>query len=99
MDKTDFSTLTACGECCADCEKKLSGACPGCIEADGYVPEWSGSGRCKIHACARAHGVRSCGLCVEFPCRDLTSIITWNPNIVDHLSDLAKEYREDKYAL
>lgn len=45
------SVITACGECCAGCEKKEKGACPGCIEADGVVPEWAQSGRCKIHAC------------------------------------------------
>ena len=45
----DFSTITACGECCSGCKKKMNGICKGCIEADGYVPEWSDSGRCKIH--------------------------------------------------
>ena len=49
MTTTDFSTITACGECCVECKKKLSGECPGCIEADGAVPEWKESGRCKIH--------------------------------------------------
>ena len=41
---TDFSTITACGECCVGCSKKIAGDCPGCIEADGRVPEWEGSG-------------------------------------------------------
>lgn len=36
---TDFSVITACGECCTGCEKKKDGRCPGCIEADGVVPE------------------------------------------------------------
>lgn len=40
----DFTTVTACGECCIGCEKKIDGICKGCIEADGYVPEWAGSG-------------------------------------------------------
>ena len=53
---TDFSTITACGECCVGCAKKIEGSCPGCIEADGHVPEWTESGRCKVHACAREHG-------------------------------------------
>ncbi len=53
---TDFTTITACGECCVGCSKKIDGSCPGCIEADGRVPEWAGSGRCKVHACAREHG-------------------------------------------
>ena len=34
-----FLTLTACGEDCTGCKKRLDGLCPGCIEADGYVPE------------------------------------------------------------
>ena len=37
---TDFSTITACGECCVGCSKKIAGDCPGCIEADVRVPEW-----------------------------------------------------------
>lgn len=40
----DFTTVTACGECCIGCAKKIDGICKGCIEADGYVPEWAGSG-------------------------------------------------------
>ena len=34
---TDFTTITACGECCAGCSKKIAGSCPGCIEADEYA--------------------------------------------------------------
>lgn len=92
----DFSAVTACGESCAGCKKKQEGACKGCIEADGYVPEWADSGRCKVHACAREHGVQFCGLCNEFPCGKLPSMIHWNPNIVEHLSALAKQYKEEK---
>lgn len=90
----DFAKVTACGECCDGCEKKKDGICKGCIEADGYVPEWAGSGRCKIHACTREHGVQFCGICGEFPCGQLTSIIHWNPDIVRHLSALAEQYRK-----
>ena len=89
----DFSTITACGECCVGCAKKISGECPGCIEADGRVPEWAGSGRCKIHACAREHGVQFCGLCEKFPCEDIPGIIHWNPNIVKHLEYLRNAYK------
>ena len=92
----DFSTVTACGECCTDCQKRVSGVCKGCIEADGYVPEWAGSGRCKVHACTREHNVQFCGICDKFPCQELTSVIHWNPNIVEHLSTLAKQYREQE---
>jgi len=90
---TDFSTITACGECCVGCRKKENGVCPGCIESDGYVPEWSQSGRCKIHACAREHGVQFCGLCGEFPCERLPQIVSWNERIVEHLSGLRDEYK------
>ncbi len=90
----DFSTITACGECCAGCEKKIGGLCAGCIEADGYVPEWAGSGRCRVHACTRNHKVSFCGICSEFPCGQLPSMIPWNADIVAHLSGLAKQYRE-----
>lgn len=92
----DFSTITACGECCAGCQKKKDGVCKGCIEADGYVPEWAGSGRCRVHACARSHNVQFCGICEEFPCEQLTDVIHWNPGIAAHLSALAEQYREQK---
>ncbi|MBR4733010.1 MAG: flavodoxin family protein [Lachnospiraceae bacterium] len=36
---TDFSTITACGECCTGCAKKIEGSCPGCIVADANVIE------------------------------------------------------------
>ena len=89
---TDFSTITACGECCIGCPKKLDGRCPGCIEADGRVPEWAESGRCKVHACARDHHVQFCGLCAEFPCAKLLSLISWNPDIVEKMTVLRNEY-------
>ena len=63
---TDFSTITACGECCVVCSKKIDGLCPGCIEADGRVPEWAQSGMCKVHACCKEHNARFCGLCSVF---------------------------------
>ena len=89
---TDFSTITACGECCTGCPKKQDGRCPGCIEADGRVPEWAESGRCKIHACTRDHGVQFCGLCAEFPCANLPSLISWNPDIVEQMTALRNEH-------
>ena len=95
---TDFSTLTACGECCVGCSKKLNGSCPGCIEADGRVPEWAESGRCKIHACARDHGVQFCGLCELFPCEKLPAMIPWNADIIDHLSAIRDEYLKQREA-
>ena len=92
----DFSTITACGECCVKCAKKVSGECPGCVEADGAVPEWAGSGRCKVHTCVREHGVPFCGLCKEFPCDKLPTLISWNPKIIEHLTSLRDEYERRK---
>ena len=89
---TDFSTITACGECCAECPEKLDGRCPGCIEADGCVPEWAESGRCKVHACAKDHHVQFCGLCAEFPCAKLPSLVPWNADIVEQMTALRNEY-------
>ncbi len=88
----DFSAITACGESCTACKKKTAGICKGCIELDGYVPEWAGSGRCKVHTCARNHHVQFCGICSDFPCKQLTSYISWNKNIVEHLTSLACQY-------
>ena len=92
----DFSTLTACGEDCTGCKKRLEGLCPGCIKADGYVPEWAGSGRCKVHACAKEHGAQFCGICSEFPCEKLPQLIHWNPNIVEHHKGLRDGYIKEK---
>lgn len=93
----DFEMITACGECCYGCAKKENGICPGCIESDGKVPEWAESGRCKIHVCARKHKVQFCGMCPEFPCSELPKIIHWNPNIIEHLSQLREEYKKLQY--
>ena len=90
---TDFSTITACGESCAACPKKQDGRCPGCKEADGRIPEWNESGRCRVHACAGKHQVQFCGLCPEFPCKRLPSLVSWNPDIVEHMTALKNEYR------
>ncbi len=90
--KIDFTTITACGECCVGCKKKDEGSCGGCIETDGYCEEWTQTGRCPVHSCARRHNVQFCGLCSEFPCNSLTQKISWNKNIVEHLSKLASIY-------
>ncbi|MBR5974276.1 MAG: histidine phosphatase family protein [Clostridiales bacterium] len=98
----DFRKITACGEFCIGCGKKNAGECPGCIEADGVVPEWSDSGRCRIHACTREHGVQFCGLCAQFPCEKIPELIPWNKHAVEHLDrmremcmeQLGKEGRE-----
>ena len=96
---TDFSAITACGECCGECPKKKDGRCPGCLEADGRVPEWAESGRCRIHACARDHQVQFCGLCPAFPCEKLPSLTSWNPDAAGHLSALRDEYKKRKGCL
>ena len=95
----DFSRITACGECCDGCEKKRDGRCPGCLEADGYVPEWRESGRCRVHACARAHGARFCGLCPAFPCPDIERIIPWNQGITQRMRMLGALYAERMNAM
>ncbi len=88
----DFSTMTACGEHCNGCDKKSNGLCPGCIEADGVVPEWAGSGRCKIHACTRNHGVSFCGLCPAFPCDNIQQMMPWKQNAAEQMKALAERY-------
>ena len=96
METIDFSKITACGECCVGCKKKEDGLCEGCIESDGRCKEWAQSGECPIHRCAMNHVVQFCGLCVEFPCDDLPKKIHWNPNVVKHLTELAKAYYKEK---
>ena len=97
MDRIDYDAITACGEDCTGCEKRRKGACPGCIAADGAVPEWAGSGRCPVHACCRSHHVQFCGLCTEFPCADLQKLVHWNPDIIQHQQRLAGQYRGRGY--
>ena len=87
----DFSVISACGENCADCEKKRAGACPGCIGADGAVPGWADADRCGIRACAGEHGVGVCALCREFPCARLTELVPRRADAVAHLSYLREE--------
>ncbi len=96
---TDFNTITACGECCMGCSKKLQGICPGCNEVEGRVPEWAESGVCRVYACCKSHNARFCGLCEEFPCGNLTKIISWNPDIIEHLSVLREEYLIIKFLI
>jgi len=90
----DFSKITACGECCAGCQKKADGLCEGCIESDGHCKEWARSKGCPIHKCAREHGVQFCGLCAEFPCAWLPEKVSWNADIVEDLTRLAEMYRK-----
>ena len=92
MESIDFSQVTACGECCAGCEKKADGRCEGCIESDGHCKEWTQSKGCPIHKCARQHGVQFCGLCNEFPCKWLVKKVSWNPHVVEDLTRLANLY-------
>lgn len=89
-------SITACGENCTGCLKKADGRCKGCIETDGHCEEWAGSGRCPIHSCAREHGVLFCGLCEEFPCDWLVKKVTWQPDMVRKMTELARICREQK---
>ena len=41
-------------------------------------------------------GVQFCGLCKEFPCEKLPAMISWNPNIIEHLTTLRDEYLKAK---
>lgn len=88
----DFTQITACGECCTGCKKKENGRCKGCIESDGHCEEWTQSGVCPIHKCARGHEVQFCGLCKEFPCDWLVQKVVWRPNVVEELTELARVY-------
>ena len=86
---TDFTTITACGECCVGCSKKKDGFCPGCIESDGRVPEWAGSGMCKVHASFeelyRELPLRECGYTEE----DIDTALS---------DDMEKFYSKEKQA-
>lgn len=83
--------ITACGECCSGCAKRKEGLCPGCIEADGYVPEWSQSGRCRVHACAREHNAQFCGVCPAFPCGKMVEMIHWKQDVAEHMRAMARK--------
>ena len=96
---TDFTTMTACGECCIGCSKKESGMCPGCNEAEGKVPEWAESGICRIYACCKEHNTRFCFLCENFPCENLPEMMPWKADVVDHFSELREEYRNQQTSL
>lgn len=93
MNREYFDNITACGENCSGCPKMKNGSCPGCIKADGYVPAWKESGRCRIHACVKEHNAVFCGVCSRFPCDNATKLIHWKNDPVSELSELADEYR------
>lgn len=88
----DFSTITACGECCVGCKKKEDGLCKGCIESDGDCQEWAESSGCPIHKCVREHNVQFCGLCNEFPCEWVLKKAVWRPDYAEEHSQLARKY-------
>ena len=46
-----------------------------------------------MHACTREHYVQFCGLCAEFPCEKLPSLITWNTDAAEKMTVLRNEYR------
>lgn len=93
-DMAYFERITACGENCTGCSKKLDGSCMGCIEADGYVPGWKESGRCKIHSCVKEHDAVFCGVCELFPCGKVTELLHWKKDPIAELTELAEGYRE-----
>lgn len=88
----DFSSITACGECCDGCKKKESGLCKGCIEYDGSCQEWAESGGCPIHKCVKEHNVQFCGLCSNFPCEWVVKKAVWRSNYVEEHRQLAFKY-------
>lgn len=98
MKEIDFTTITACGECCAGCRKKEDGICKGCIESDGHCEEWAQSQGCPIYKCTKEHNVQFCGLCKDFPCAWLIQKVVWRPNVVDELTELADLYYKQEYA-
>jgi len=95
MEHIDFTKITPCGECCVGCQKKENGTCEGCIESDGNCKEWTRSNGCPIYKCAKNHNVQFCGLCCEFPCEWLPHKVTWNPDIIKHLSNLTRIYIDE----
>ena len=98
-EAADFSVITACGEDCTGCAKRAQGLCGGCVEMDGYCQEWAESGRCPVHACARAHNALFCGLCSSFPCADLPRLMPWKPDAQIRLAALAAAFRRQQAPL
>lgn len=92
METRDFSNITACGEDCTGCAKRVQGLCGGCRELDGYCPEWAQSGRCPVHACAQEHSALFCGLCSQFPCLRLPELMHWKRDAVQQMKTLAELY-------
>ncbi|MBP3414287.1 MAG: DUF3795 domain-containing protein [Clostridia bacterium] len=89
----DFEKITPCGGNCSDCEKLLTGECKGCLSTDGKcVKMWEGE--CRIFRCCRENKVLFCGLCSKFPCDYISkTIVEWNKDGIENLSQAAKEYK------
>lgn len=94
----NFDRITACGECCEDCQKFKSGICNGCVESGGNCGEWAASGGCPMAKCAHERGVKFCGVCPDFPCPTLDRI-KWRPDPIGELRELAEEYKKSLDAL
>ena len=56
-----------CGIYCGECDYREKMGCPGCAGAAGAM-FW---GTCPIAVCCMDRELEHCGLCKDFPCRDL----------------------------
>lgn len=93
--KRDFEKITPCGGDCSDCEHLLNNECEGCLKNGGSrVKLWGKS--CSIYECCERHGVKFCGLCGEFPCKEFDRIKEWDKDAAEKHRQMAEEYGEEQ---
>lgn len=88
----DFSLVPACGGCCRCEEQRVMGFCQQCYNTDGCCDKRRSTGPCAVFRCAKAHGVKVCGLCSEFPCATLSELSEIRPDIIEHQEKIADIY-------
>lgn len=59
-----------CGICCNTCDGRESAQCSGCLNMP--KPFWGGD--CPVKSCCEKREHLHCGVCPEYPCKELVSM-------------------------
>lgn len=70
--------IAYCGVDCGACEDYVNGKCPSCRKTD-----WKEDDICLPVRCCREKGIDHCGMCSEFPCRDMEAFYNESDSHID----------------
>ncbi len=68
--------------------------CDGC-RADGRLADKS----CQVRPCAKEKGVESCGLCADFPCKNVRPLMGSREGMLLHCYPRTADLTEEEYGL